>query len=491
MAAAARWRVAAWLAVLWAASLLHGELLAFLSAGWACSWPRLPLEAGSLSGRPVHVALIADPQLVKHAWMPAPLQELAQFHSVLYMRRAYQHCVLAREPDIVLTTAMLLPQEGSYASSGRLEQILQKYGFIAGQRGSDLRWSSEGLRQVPLILMSDDPVTQQVEQTAAEYPLAVVESMDAGAVTFITSRAATNASLELGGQGPLVLLTQLPLHLSEGSLCTDGRKAYVFSTRDISDCILKHDRSSGVALEHAIGSFSWLSPAIYPSFTMLTVAPQSDQVTSNVLAVTICYLPVQIRTYLWYLLLSIISVVALLTWPKDWSPSPIDIFQYFKRLAHEISESAKAPKLKSGDDEEEFEMVWDAEGQMHLVKKAPVTRWTIHRSSSEGSLGALQQRHTSAAKQEIEVAQPSAPMTSLDVKGRPRSISFLGKFVRALTPLLLLAGLVSALYGILLVHSWTIPQHQPGPVVACHALLRIWEGPGGAYGEDELRRRLA
>eukprot|EP00850_Spirogloea_muscicola_P009677 SM000054S18163 [mRNA] locus=s54:757146:760592:- [translate_table: standard] len=415
MAAAARWRVAAWLAALWAASLLHGELLAF--------WPSyndvydrqsadvawLPSqEAGSLSGRPVHVALIADPQLVKHAWMPAPLQELVQFHSVLYMRRAYQHCVLAREPDIVLTTAMLSPQEGSSASSGRLEQILQKYGFIIGERGSNLHWSSEGLRQVPLILMSDDPVTQQVEQTAAEYPLAVVESVDAGAVTFITSRAATNASIQLSGQGPLVLLTQLPLHLSEESLCADGRKtvieqsdldtvrnetltllnaflkAYIFSTGDSSDCILKHNTSSGIALEHAIGSFSWLSTAIYPSFTMLTVAPQSDQVTSNVLAAAICYLPVQIRTYLWYLMLSIISVVALLTWPKDWSPSPMDIFQYFKRLAHEISESAKAPKLKSGDNEEEFEMVWDAEGQMHLVKKAPVTRWTICRSSSEG-----------------------------------------------------------------------------------------------------------
>ncbi|CAK9144706.1 unnamed protein product [Ilex paraguariensis] len=111
------WNLTLVLCLIWAASLLYGEMFAFwLPSMWTCSWPhhhsRFSTSISSAMhgvdqpGDYVKVAVLTDPQLMdKTSLRLAPkslLLEIAQFYTDIFMRRAFLSSVLPFKPDVVL-----------------------------------------------------------------------------------------------------------------------------------------------------------------------------------------------------------------------------------------------------------------------------------------------------------------------------------------------------------------------------------------------------
>ena len=92
------------LCLIWALTLLYGEMLAFrLPSLTACQWPH---RSQSLTNY-LKVAVLTDPQLTDRTSLPAlpPKSlalELVQFYSDLYMRRAFLSSVMPFDPDVII-----------------------------------------------------------------------------------------------------------------------------------------------------------------------------------------------------------------------------------------------------------------------------------------------------------------------------------------------------------------------------------------------------
>ncbi|KAL6134805.1 hypothetical protein ACLB2K_067033 [Fragaria x ananassa] len=96
----------------------------------------------------------------------------------------------------------------------------------------------------------------------------------------------------------------------------------------------------------------------------------STQCSEKPVLTQLCFHPVQLHIYIWYLSLFVLTVLALLLWPAGgvsfWHNFS-DLLVCGKQL---ISSITSRPKEKDEDLNCEYEMMWDAEGSMHLVKKA-------------------------------------------------------------------------------------------------------------------------
>lgn len=85
-------------------------------------------------------------------------------------------------------------------------------------------------------------------------------------------------------------------------------------------------------------------------------------------------LPAVFAYYIRYLLLFMVTLITLLFWPTggvNFGCHCSDFLAYGKQLFK------VGTKEKTEDENCEYEMVWDAEGSMHLVRKAtntPITR---------------------------------------------------------------------------------------------------------------------
>jgi len=94
------------------------------------------------------------------------------------------------------------------------------------------------------------------------------------------------------------------------------------------------------------------------------------------------YLAINVR----YIVLFILTLLATLFWPTSgtsfWHQC-WGLFGYCKRLIFSIF-SRSETKDKDEDANYEYEMMWDAEGSMHLVKK-PLNPSTVN--SNDRSLG--------------------------------------------------------------------------------------------------------
>lgn len=103
------WKLTIFLTLVWALSLLYGEMFAFwIPSLWTCSWPppSSSMDKVDNPGDYVKIAVLTDPQLMdKTSLNLAPKSlalEMAQFYTDLYMRRAFLSSVLPFRPDIIL-----------------------------------------------------------------------------------------------------------------------------------------------------------------------------------------------------------------------------------------------------------------------------------------------------------------------------------------------------------------------------------------------------
>ncbi|KAH9626728.1 hypothetical protein KSS87_010667 [Heliosperma pusillum] len=164
------------------------------------------------------------------------------------------------------------------------------------------------------------------------------------------------------------------LDLVQPPYCFLNPKALVLSGHDHDQCTVTHKTKHGPVEEHTVGTLSWQQGNWYPSFMLMSVSTNKSSLAPEVL-VQLCFLPRQLFIYMWYIALFVITILALSFWPSY----GIDIGHHCGHLMTNVKKLvygglfSSGSKEKNEDEDCEYEMMWDAEGGMHLVKK-PRTR---------------------------------------------------------------------------------------------------------------------
>ncbi|KAK6914603.1 hypothetical protein RJ641_019720 [Dillenia turbinata] len=124
----------------------------------------------------------------------------------------------------------------------------------------------------------------------------------------------------------------------------------ILSGHDHDQCIVTHS-SSGPVKEHTLGTISWQQGNVYPSFMLMSVSNSFRPNGSNSED----------------LVSVIMTVIALLFRPSNTIQLLHNLVEYSRTLKScNIFEAGGKEKV---DENVAYEMVWDAEGSMHLVKK--------------------------------------------------------------------------------------------------------------------------
>ncbi|XP_024527227.1 uncharacterized protein C630.12 isoform X2 [Selaginella moellendorffii] len=509
------WTLTVFLGGLWIASLLYGELLAFWIPRWSCSWPNLEQKFASTKlppgERPLRIVLIADPQLTdrtSYGMDPRSLLlKIIQFYSDIYMRRAFRSSVLGLEPDEILFLGDYF-DGGPYLADDEWEESWKRFEHIFDQTQRGLK----SRKKIPTYYLCGNhdlgyhEVFSQKPQIAQRYQKKFGETdfiHNIGSLDFVFvnsqaldgSRADpfTNASWSFvekvassdRAARPMVLMTHIPLFRPDNTPCgsdrasdvinqrlrrtnwspgrvtyqnylTDGtsqkllnltKPVMVFSGHDHDQCKIVHATPEGFYPEYTVGTFSWQQGNIYPSFMMLSVPRSSSAMTDTIISESLCFLPAQDFNYAWYGVLFVISVLALFFWPSQ----GIDLWQSFRSLYDALKAGSEGVKAK--DEDAEWEMLWDAEGGMHLVKKS-LPQTSV--SSSQGSerRGNVIQRATAKSKASTVPDEVTDTDTSSNLSPSSRN-RFRRRLVQMVGPLTVLATVNFSLYMMLVMKDWT------------------------------------
>ncbi|GLJ11160.1 hypothetical protein SUGI_0144910 [Cryptomeria japonica] len=243
----------------------------------------------------------------------------------------------------------------------------------------------------------------------------------------------------------------------------------VLSGHDHDQCTVSHPTPNGPVIEHTVGTFSWQQGNLYPSFMLLSVSALSSSTTSNpegIVSTNLCFLPMQTHIYLWYASLFIITVFLLLSWPT----SGVDLSYCFRKLtelaATAIRTTSKGGvKVKDEDANYEYDMVWDAEGVMHLIRKGYSKLSNANhgevRSSARGTVVArpaakkqtTPESDSSCVQIESETNLEQIPKGPRMTKGKMSYI--VQRLFRTLHNIAVLAAVNLPLYMMLLIKDWT------------------------------------
>eukprot|EP00271_Cylindrocystis_brebissonii_P007871 TRINITY_DN21767_c0_g1_i1.p1 TRINITY_DN21767_c0_g1~~TRINITY_DN21767_c0_g1_i1.p1 ORF type:complete len:285 (-),score=45.89 TRINITY_DN21767_c0_g1_i1:158-1012(-) len=184
------------------------------------------------------------------------------------------------------------------------------------------------------------------------------------------------------------------------------RPDYVFSGHLHHACTVNHSFTiadkTAVTVETSVGSFNPRLGDGQPSVLLLSVplkgsAPVAEtNHTARPVAVRVCHLPSQQRIHFGYGFLLLLTVAALLLWPANAGDTFAPITLAFKKAWADVLPSGR-PKLKD-EDAGEMEMIFDAEGMMHLVRKVAPSDATSASgiSSSSDRRGTTQTRHAAS-----------------------------------------------------------------------------------------------
>ncbi|KAG6547717.1 hypothetical protein Mapa_010529 [Marchantia paleacea] len=469
--------------------------------------------------KPIKIALIADPQITHQADDRSPVPttlKFSEFYSDVYMRRAFRSSVLAMEPDRIIILGDLI--EGGYLLSDEEWNVIEKrfeHAFDQSERGS-----KKGLGRLPVYYLpgSQDLGSADIQvkrpeilnrNFAAFGPLEYVVPI--GGVEFVFTNAKAYDGLESSIQAnatwglskqfssdethiPRVLLTATPLYKSSDVACkrqhvseltdefvtgmpemlhVDKPEGYltlettsrllnltkpmiVFSAHGYQGCSLTHTMYGSI-IEHTVGTFNWQQENLHPSFMMISVAPESVSGSLDLVSVSQCFLPVQTWIYTWYLFAFLTGLVSIFTWPSQ----GVDVSGFFFKVIHyskEIFRPDGGVKAKDEDaDNGDWEMMWDAEGGMHLVKAQKTVIATKNTTQGVDRRGTALVRPAAKRQPGLEVetiismdSNPSVHRTT-----RTRNRIFYYWFWFALGPLAVLTSLNFSLYVMLLMKDWT------------------------------------
>ncbi|KAG0550814.1 hypothetical protein BDA96_01G370000 [Sorghum bicolor] len=512
----------------WAAALLYGEMGAYWASYLACSWPSPSSSSSSPPNNYVKVAVVADPQLMDSTSLGLPSSSVglqaAEFYTDLNMRRSFQSAILPFKPDVVLFLGDHF-DGGPYMSDEEWQESLFRFKHIFSLNeqitkpqipiyylsgNHDIGYSAfHSVHPEVLSRYEKEFGSRNYQFSAGKVDFVVVDAqtLDAGAKKskersssweFIKTLSPGNAS------NPKVLLTHIPLYRPDNSPCGPHRSSPIINqrvsyaaldqgityqnylTKETSDlllsllkpvlvlsghdhdqCTVVHSTPFGPVTEHTLGTISWQQGNLYPSFMLLSAGPKVSQNSTDPeheVVTNLCFLPKQTHIYVWYICQFVVTILLLVFWPTNGLsslPCMNTLVSFMRSVGAEL-----LSRTKEKDDEEdgEYDMIFDAEGSMHLVKKAAVKSPSASSDSRPTGRGSVVARAT-AGKHRLEPDSSSilvdvgSEMTSEDggklargSKSRVRKV--LQRLFRVIQSIVVIAALNVPLYMMLLFKDW-------------------------------------
>ncbi|KVH92890.1 uncharacterized protein C630.12 [Cynara cardunculus var. scolymus] len=419
----------------------------------------------------VKIAVVTDPQLMDRTSLhlaPKSLTlEIVQFYTDIYMRRAILASIMPFKPDMVLFLGdyfdggPIISDEEWQDSLNRFRHIFdlktlerttnnQVY-FISGNH--DIGYAAYH-SQMPEVISRYEKVfgSRNYRFTAGEVEFVAVDAQTldghpqqnqtSAAWKFVNSVSRDSLS------PPRVLLTHIPLYRQDWTSCGSQRSSSVINQRisrstddqeivyqnylteettkklldsikpivvlsghDHDQCTVTHIAEHGSVVEQTLGTISWQQGNLYPSFMLLTARKATFSNASSLadaVSTHVCLLPVQTFIYMWYLFLFVLTLLVVLLWPNG-----LVIHRHVGDfMSHMLGIFKSSTKEKDEDGNCDYEMVWDAEGSMHLIKKASKIAPT--RANERVERGNATMRST-AKKQIIQEINLSMPQ---DISGQ-------------------------------------------------------------------------
>ncbi|KAI9471757.1 Metallo-dependent phosphatase-like protein [Coemansia mojavensis] len=351
-----RRKLVLFLRVVWVLILFYGEIGIFYKHIRQCKWPAKDRHEA------VHVAIIADPQIVDHYSYDQTglLLKATEFFTDIYMRKSY--IILQQQqqkPDTVVFLGDLMD---------------------GGREWSHKNWLSEYQRFL-LLFRNRNPSTTRVYYMAGNHDIGIGNTVvESALIRFHEYVGPTNQVLHIGGHEivlldtltlesdsagvngsshslvellrqnkghskPRILFSHVPLWRPPGTPCGPlrqdskpllNRRGYqfrdqlfrntteyildaiqpvaVFSGDDHDTCTVTHTvGSSGKTVtEYTIGAFGWASGVPIASYGLLTLYPGSDTYSPE-FALQNCFLPYQLgiyKSYAWAFVFSLLLAIA-------------------------------------------------------------------------------------------------------------------------------------------------------------------------------------
>ncbi|XP_019196713.1 PREDICTED: uncharacterized protein C630.12 [Ipomoea nil] len=329
------WKLTIFLTLVWALSLLYGEMFAFwIPSLWTCSWPPPPSSMDKVDnpGDYVKIAVLTDPQLMdKTSLNLAPKSlalEMAQFYTDLFMRRAFLSSVLPFRPDIILFLGdyfdggPFLSDEEWQESWSRFKHIFNldmvqqtkniKLFYLSGNH--DIGYSAFH-PQMPEVISRYEKVfgVRNYHFKVGKVNFIAVDAQTLDGHPQGNESAATWKFIEDVSKNitssPSVLLTHIPLYRPDDTSCGPHRSssiinqrinraehdeeivyqnyvteeqtnyllelikpALILSGHDHDQCTVVHTTKYGAVKEHTLGTISWQQGNLFPSFMLLSVS---------------------------------------------------------------------------------------------------------------------------------------------------------------------------------------------------------------------------
>jgi len=525
------WNLTVVLCLIWAATILYGEMFAFwVPSSLTCSWPHdlhhqspsSSISGAEFSSDYMKVAVLADPQVMDRTSLhlaPKSLAlEIVQFYTDLFMRRAILESVLPFQPDVILFLGdyldggPILSDEEWQESLSRFKHIFnlnmlersaktQVY-YLPGNH--DIGYSAIHSRMPEVIKRYEREFgSRNYQFTVGKVDFIAIDAQtldgpSQGNFTAATWDFVKNISKDVS-LTPRVLLTHIPLYRPDWTSCGPLRSSPVINQRvsrdaeteeilyqnyvtqkssnsllemvkpvlilsghDHDQCTVSHSSKHGQVTEHTLGTISWQQGNLYPSFMLLSVSNQAlDDLSSKEDAILthLCFLPMQTHIYIWYICQFVLTLLVLLLWPTNgigFSRHLGGIVGYIRSLIS-CSIFGDGTKEKNDDENCEYEMIWDAEGSMHLIKKtskAP-TKLSNDKGVVESRGNAVIR---SAAKKQI--SQETDVSVSVDVNvplirtNKSKAKMVIRRLVRIVRTLTVVAAANVPLYMMLLFKDW-------------------------------------
>ncbi|KAK7275477.1 hypothetical protein RIF29_16595 [Crotalaria pallida] len=436
--------------------------------------------------------------------------EIAEFYTDLNMRRSFSASVLPFKPDVILFLGDYF-DGGPSLSDEEWQESFTRFKHIFGLNAQG-KYTNIQAYYIPGNhdigyggLHSLKPkVIQRYEETFGirNYKFAVgkvdfiavdAQTLDGHPQKHLTSQTwefVRNVSVD-DAVHPRVLLTHIPLYRPDNTYCGPDRTSPIINQRisrtvhgntndityqnyvskdsskflldsikpklilsghDHDQCTITHESKTGPVNEHTLGTISWQQGNLYPSFMLLSVsnsALPNGSIPQEALLTHLCYLPMQTHIYIWYIVLYVLTLLALLLWPTSstsfwhqcWS-----LLGYCKQgIASILSRSET--KEKDEDANYEYEMMWDAEGSMHLVKKPLNTSIVNSNERSLGERGNVVMRPT-ARKNTAQEADQSVnvdmgdPLTRIPPRsGKSMTKVIIQRLLRTIRALVVIAAI--------------------------------------------------
>ncbi|KAK0595882.1 hypothetical protein LWI29_010854 [Acer saccharum] len=513
-----------WIVTLLYGEMFAFWIPSLLSCSWPS--PSSSSTATDGAGDYVKVAVLADPQLMDITSLHLPPKslalEIAQFYTDLFMRRAFFASILPFKPDVILFLGDQF-DGGPYLSDEEWQESLSRFQHIFGLKNKrrykdiqvyympgnhDIGYSSLHAHKPEVVRryekefgMGNYRFTGGKVEFIAIDALTIDGNQD-GNLTSATWDFIKNVSVDVQSL-PRVLLTHIPLYRKDWAPCGPHRTSPVINQRilravhdqeilyqnyiteessirildlikpvlilsghDHDQCTVTHKSNSGTIKEHTVGTLSWQQGNLYPSFMLLSASNSALSNTSNLeeaVSAHLCFLPMQTHIYIGYLLLFILTLLSLLAWPtcmRFWRHCS-DLVGYSKQLIS-CNIFQGGTKEKNEDENCEYDMIWDAEGSMHLVKKHVNT--PMKNPSDKGTVerGNATMRPTAKKiiSQEMEVRMNmdmnvDESMTKLPIRTSKSKIKLIiHRLVQAFGMLIVIAAVNIPLYMMLLFKDW-------------------------------------